>query len=76
MKNGPPPNSLTLHSFNNHIKQQIRWNEGHSQLTEDLLLKEIGRIHTGLSDKDEIGIVHRPWTDFFASWTSNRRASP
>lgn len=35
-----------------------------------------GEKHTGLSDKDEIGIVHRPWTAFFASWTSNRRASP
>lgn len=33
-------------------------------------------IFTGLSVKDAIGIVTFPWTDFFLSWTSIRRASP
>lgn len=33
-------------------------------------------LHTGLSVKDEIGMVARPWTVFFASRTSSRRASP
>ena len=33
-------------------------------------------IDTGLSLKDETGIVARPWTDFFLSWTSTKRASP
>lgn len=34
------------------------------------------KIHTGLSFKDETGIVARPWTDFFVSWISIKRASP
>jgi len=35
-----------------------------------------GRIHTGLSLRDEIGILASPWTAFLESWTSTIKASP
>lgn len=67
----PPPNSVTLHIQDNSLCKC-----GRCKGENNICGQWKGRAHTGLSLRDDIGILASPWTTFFESWTSTIKASP